>query len=169
MKSWFLEGGYSKQMTDSRMGKVKFGQRLKAGSKQKGFGVPLVITYHPRLKKITQIVKNLEHLLYQDESVKRVFIPPPIVSYRSARKLSSYLVRSKLYPLERKIGSNKCDNFRCLVCNNIEETDTFTSAVRGASFKINHHLCCDDKYIQGKQLIDLDYDATTIKKAIGNS
>ena len=67
MKSWFLERGYSKQMIDSQMGKVKFGQRLKAGSRQAGFGVPFVITYHPKLKKI---MKKLEHLLYQDESVK---------------------------------------------------------------------------------------------------
>ena len=67
MKSWFLERGYSKQMIDSQMGKVKFSQRLKAGSKQTAFGVPFVITYHPKLKKI---MKKLEHLLYQDESVK---------------------------------------------------------------------------------------------------
>ena len=70
MKSWFLERGYSKQMIDSQMGKVKFGQRLKAGSKQVGFAVPFVRTYHPKLKKIAQIMKKLEHLLYQDESIK---------------------------------------------------------------------------------------------------
>ena len=101
MKSWFLERGYSKQMTDSQMGKVKFGQRLKAGSKQAGFGVSFAITYHPKPKKIIQIMKKLEYLLYQEE----VFAPPPMVSYRSARILSSYLVCAKLYPLERKKGS----------------------------------------------------------------
>ena len=128
-----------------------------------------------------QIMKKLEHLLYQDESVKWVFTPPPMVSYHTATKLSSYLVCAKLYPLERKRGSYKCGNLRCLVCNNIEEIDPFTSTVTGESFKINHHLCCNDasftfwpaKYvtnnIQGKQLIDLDYNGTTIKKAIGSS
>ena len=98
MKSWFLEGGYSKQMIDSQMGKVKFGQKLKAGSKQVRFGVLFVITYHPRLKKLMKIMKKLEHLLYQYKSIKRVFTPPPMVSYRSARKLSSYLVLANLYP-----------------------------------------------------------------------
>ena len=38
-------------MIDSQMGKVKFGQRLKTESKQAVFGVPFVITYHPKLKK----------------------------------------------------------------------------------------------------------------------
>ena len=36
MKSQFLEKGYCKHMTDSQMGKVKFGQILKPGSKQTG-------------------------------------------------------------------------------------------------------------------------------------
>ena len=77
MKSWFLERGYSKQMIDSQMEQVKFGQSIKARSKQAGVFAPFVITCHPKLKKI---MKKLEHLLYHDESVKRVFAPPPIIS-----------------------------------------------------------------------------------------
>ena len=68
-----------------------------------------------------------------------------MVSYRSPRKLSSYLVRAKLYPFERKRGSYKCGNLRCLICNNIEEADTFTSTVTRESFKINHYFRCNDK------------------------
>ena len=83
--------------------------------------------------------------MYQDEIVKRVFTPFPMVSYRNARKLSSYLVRAKLYPLERKRGFYKCCRSRCRVCNNIEETETFSSTVTGETCKINHHLCCNDK------------------------
>ena len=85
----------------------------------------------------------LEHLLYEDESVKQLVTPPPMVSYCSARKLSSYLVCAKLYPSKRKRGSYKCCNLQCLVCNNIEKTDIFTST--DESFKINHHVCCNGK------------------------
>ena len=81
MKSWFLEEGYSKQIIDSKMGKVKYGKQLKAGSKQAGDGVPFVTLSLKIMRK---------------------------VSYHSARKLSTYLVRAKLYPLERKRGSYKC-------------------------------------------------------------
>ena len=90
-------------------------------------------------------MKKLEHILYQDESVKGVFTPPPMVSCRIARKLSSYLVRAKLCHVGKKRGSYKCDNLRCLVCSNIEETKIFTSTVTGELFKINYHLCCNDK------------------------
>ena len=43
-----------------------------------------------------------------NEDVKSVFTPAPMISFRSARKLSSYLVRAKLYPLERTVSSVQC-------------------------------------------------------------
>ena len=71
--------------------------------------------------------------MYQDESVKEVFSPLPMIfcpSERklsgyfiraSARKLSSYLVLLKLYPLERKRGSYKCANLRCLIVTTLKK------------------------------------------------
>ena len=82
--------------------------------------------------------------LYINQEVKNVFTPGPIMSYRIARKISSYLVRAELYPLERKVGSEKCGKSRCEICLYIQETDTFKSTTAGESFKINHQLNCDD-------------------------
>ena len=65
--------------------------------------------------------------------------------FPNERKLSSYLVRAKLYLLERKRGSCKGNNLRCPVCNNIEEIVAFPSTVTCESFNINHHLCCINK------------------------
>ena len=31
------------------------------------------------------------------------------------------------------------------MCNNIEETEIFSSTVTGETYKINHHLCCNGK------------------------
>ena len=79
-----------------------------------------------------------------DEEVKRVFTPGPMISFRSSRKLSSYLMRAKLYPTERVVGSFKCNTPRCLVCVNITETSTFSSTVTGKTYKINHKFDCDE-------------------------
>ena len=54
-----------------------------------------------------------------------------MISFRSARKFSSYLVRAKLYPTERIVGSYKCGGKRCEVCINVNETSKFTSTVTG--------------------------------------
>ena len=60
-----------------------------------------------------------------------------MVSYHNARKLSSYLNRTKPYPLERTRISYKGGNSKCQVCNNAEEISTFLRAVAGESFEIN--------------------------------
>ena len=66
-----------------------------------------------------------------------------MVSFRSARKLSSYFVRGKLYPVHRKVGSKKCAENCCDVCDYVTDTDSFTSTRTEESFKINHQLNCD--------------------------
>ena len=67
-------------------------------------------------------------------------MPVPMVTFRSSRKLSSYLVRAKLYPLERVTGSCKCHGKRCAVCRNVNEASTFTSSVTHETYKINYNL-----------------------------
>ena len=108
-------------------------------------GVLLVITYHLLLKSVGTIFYKHLYLLHMEKEIKKVFPIAPMVSFKSARKLSSYLVRAKLYPLQRTVGSFKCNKPRCEVCINVIETDTFTSTVTGESFKINHKFNCDDR------------------------
>ena len=72
--------------------------------------------YHTKPKVFGQLMKKLQHLLYPNKAVNKVSTPPPIFSYCSAGKISSYLVRAKLYPLEIKVGCYKCGNPRCFVC-----------------------------------------------------
>ena len=46
-----------------------------------------------------------------NNEVKKMFTPTPTISFRSARKISSYLLRAKLYPEERTKGYFKCGRF----------------------------------------------------------
>ena len=80
-----------------------------------------------------------------NSETKAVFSPGSMFSSRSACKISSYLVRAKLYSSERYICSGQCKKRRCKVSNNVTETYTFSSTVTGAFFHINHDLNCDDK------------------------
>ena len=56
------------------------------------------------LKSLSKIISKNLHMVYMDEEVKGVFTPGTMISFRSSRKLSSYLVRAKLYPTERWLG-----------------------------------------------------------------
>ena len=63
------------------------------------------------------------------QDAKAAFSPEPEVSFRSALKISSYLVRAKLCPLERFVGSRQCKKWKCEICINVIETDTFSSTI----------------------------------------
>ena len=45
--------------------------------------------------------------LYMKDKVKKAFTPGHVVSFWGTRKLSSFLVRTKLQSLERSVGSFK--------------------------------------------------------------
>ena len=56
-----------------------------------------------------------------NEEAKKVFTPGRMISFRSARKLSSYLVSAKLYPIERTVRSFEFNGKRCQTCLNVNE------------------------------------------------
>ena len=70
------------------------------------------MTYHPILNSLSKIIRDNMYLLNMKEEVRKTFSTGPMVSFRSAWKLSSYLVQAKLYALQRKVGSSKCGKRR---------------------------------------------------------
>ena len=72
MKSWFLKCGYSNNVIEKKIKKVRF-SKISSTRKNNAKGVPLVVTYHPGLKSINQIINKNLQLLYMDEEVKRVY------------------------------------------------------------------------------------------------
>ena len=64
--------------------------------------------------------------------------------FRSARKISSYLVQAKLYPSERRAGFFKCGGRCCQICLNVTKTETFTSTSTNQTYKINHEFNCNE-------------------------
>ena len=162
MKSWFQKRAYPDKVMDTELGKVIFSYR---GSKSNGKnkGIPFVVTYHPLLQDLSNIIRNNLNWLYTDDEVKKLFSPEPMVSFHSARKLSSYLVRAKLYPL-LDIGSCKCGKKRCQICQSVVETDSFTSTSTGKTYKRNHQINYSDKC-----LIYLLTCKTCLKQYVGQT
>ena len=130
MKSWFSQRGYPQNLIETETSKVKFSGRRDFHRAKAEKGVPLVVTYHPLLQTIGKVIHDSLYLLYMNEELKHLFTPGPMVSFRSSRKISSYLVRAKLYPVERSVGSFNCKRPRCQICTYVNETDSFTSTVK---------------------------------------
>ena len=119
MKSWFLKRGYPEQMIDYKMEKVNFRENKKKIGINKKKRVPFVVTYYHKLNRILW------------------FTPSPVISFRSSRKISSYIVRAKLYresfKINRKVNFiDKCLVYlvTCKICNKHctgQTTDSFRS------------------------------------------
>ena len=101
MKSWFSQRGCPQKLIETETSKVRFFGRTVFHRTKVENGVPLVLTYHSQLKSTGKIIYNL-YLLYMNEELKHLFTPGPMVSFRSSRKISSYLVRAKLYRAKLK-------------------------------------------------------------------
>ena len=127
LKTWFHKKGYPDYLIKEQVEKpLRLTPNDENNSKEVN-GVPLVVTYNPAFKNLFQVIRKNLQLLYADEEVKKVFSPAAFVSFRSTRNFKSYLVRSKIYPLERKVSSEKCKSKRWLVCLIVSETDVFQS------------------------------------------
>ena len=75
------------------MSKVRFNKENSNTKQSKSKRVTFVVTYHPLLKPFQSLINRHLNILYLDENAKEVFMPGPMVTFRSSRKLSSCLVR----------------------------------------------------------------------------
>ena len=60
-------------------------------------------------------------------------------------KPKEIILRTKIYPIDRSVGSFKCGKKRCEVCKNVNKTENFTSLVTQKTYEINQRLHCDNK------------------------
>ena len=89
---------------------------------------------------MNKIYTKTLYLLYMDK--EKCFSPKPMISFRSARKLSNYLLRPKMYPLDRNVRPKNCNSKRCEVCINVNEASTLTSTFTREIFTINYKFYC---------------------------
>ena len=146
MNSWYFFREYPNHLIEANMKKIKFtpkNRNTKRGKPLKP--VPFVLTYHLKVKLMSKVVPKYLDVFYMDKEVKRVLTCKPMISFRSARKQSSYLVRVKLYPTERTEGSYKHGAKRCEVCINVNKA-TFTSTVTKETYIKNHRFDCNERY-----------------------
>ena len=93
MEEWFLARGYSEIVVNNQIDKAAFG-RDQSVKKNLESGIPFITTYLPKVKEPGKLIKDLLPFLYSVGEVEKVFSPPPIVSYRSERKIKDCIVKS---------------------------------------------------------------------------
>ena len=125
------------QQYKDRATRVKRAQALKKSEKSnQGNRVPLVVTYHPALPKLHQILRRHLSILHVSERMKQAVPNPPLVAYRRPKNLKDLLVRATLNPPERNYeATRQCGRPRCKTCAHIKMGVGFSSAVTGEQFR----------------------------------
>ena len=82
MKEWFSATAYPEIVVNNQFDKVNFG-RDQSVKKKLGSGI-FVTTYHPKVKELGKLIRDLHPFSYNDVEVQKIFSPNPIVSHRSA-------------------------------------------------------------------------------------
>ena len=86
MKSWFFKRGYTENVIDEEIKKLKFSK--KGSKKSKGSkGVPFMVTYHPPpppLNCVSRMINHNLNILYMSSEAEAIFSPGPMVSFRHA-------------------------------------------------------------------------------------
>ena len=118
-KNWFSKRGYLAKVISEQVNRaLRSEENVKEndGQHMKENGVPLVITHNPNFMSLSFLIRKNLQFFYAQPEIKRVFTPTRFVPFWSVRNLKDLLVRSKVYPLERKVSSAKWNGKHCQVC-----------------------------------------------------
>ena len=111
----------------------------------------MVITYHPNLPSVSNIVKKHWHVMINDNpKLKRCFLAPSVVAYRRSKNLRDHLIKAKLPSRKtsgrKKNGFTKCGGF-CVVCQLSESSSSHTNSKTGDSWRIHADLNCKSENV----------------------
>ena len=142
--------GFQKQSTDQATGRVRQMDRLSLLSYRpkptadKAI-LPFVITYHPDLPKVRNIVGKHWPIIKSSDHLNSVFPQKPIMAFRRPKSLRDILVRARLKPDptddEPHGECNPCGRPRCRTCDMITPSHIAKSS-NGARVRLKGSTDC---------------------------
>lgn len=114
--------------------------------------VPCIITYHPKLKQVSTILKDNFEKISNDpcKTLKTAFPDCPMVAFRKLPTIKNKLVRTDIHTkkLDNLQNTNtKCHRSRCKTCHIFKETNTITNVKNKRYLKIKNGGNCSTKNI----------------------
>ena len=120
---WLVDRGYKEEFVKEQLARASnldrtelFNQEGRR-SDEKMDHIPLVVTFHPALNELRDIVNRFHTMLEASEEHRRVFKEKPLEAFRRAPNLKDSLARAKLPKLQTDEikGCFRCGKSRCQV------------------------------------------------------
>ena len=142
--------GYLKQDIASAIDKARQRSRdallsYRPKSAEVGTIVPFVLTYHPDLPKVRDIVDKNWSIIESSDELKDIYQSKPVMAFRRPKSLRDFLVRARLKPNsgdDNQTGECRpCGRKRCQCCKMITSAGTVKSS-SGATVRLRQNTDC---------------------------
>ena len=142
--------GYLKQDIASAIDKARQRSRdvllsYRPKSAEVGTIFPFVLTYHPDLPKIRDIVDKNWSIIESSDELKDIHQSKPVMAFRRPKSLCDFLVRARLKPnsdVDNQDGECRpCGRQRCQCCKMITPASTVKSSSR-ATVRLRQNTNC---------------------------
>ena len=105
--------------------------------------VPLVLTYHSSLEKISGIGRHHWKEIQKSETLTKLFPEPPVVAFRRPKRNKDTLVRAAVSRSSSTVGQCKpCGDKRCKCCLQLQHAQVFHSKTTGTEYNIFCNVNC---------------------------
>ena len=171
LEHWLLKRGYESENVRPEIERVYDRSRedlLRKREKVQDDLVTLVLTYHPALKVVRDILRKAHRHVAKSVKLSKVLTSPPRVAFRNAKTLKDRLVRSKLKTKPNKEpGVFACGRSNCEICDVLLLGKEFKSSVTKKEYKINFNFNCNSEnviYLLTCKVCNIQYVGTTITR-----
>ena len=152
LKKMLLEREYKPRVIEAAFKKLAVLDRkatLQKVENKSSEKLTLVMTYDPRLPKMSAVIKKHFNALVQDPEMKSVFQEKGMqVAYKRHRNIREFLCRAKLYEQKDRrnpvraaqLGWRKCN--KCITCRHSENKSAFIISATKEKVPISQQLDC---------------------------
>ena len=170
LETWLTNRSYNSEKVKPEIERVKTMNRADLLSKRKkeiDNRITLVLTYHPALTKVYEILQKTHRHTLKSQRLTAVFPSPPRLAFCNAKTLKDHPIRSKLKTTYEKPGVTICGRKNCEIWHILHEEDIFESSKTGKQYKINFSFNCNSRnvvYLLTCQTCEKQYDSSTVTK-----
>ncbi|XP_072452300.1 uncharacterized protein [Chiloscyllium punctatum] len=147
LKGALTRTGYDAQLIDRQFPRATVRNRNDLFRRQTRAAtdrVPFVVQYFPGAERLCHVLRDLQHIINEDEHLTKTFPTPPLLAFKQPPNLKQIIVRSKL-PGSQDNSIQSCHGGRCKTCQIV---DIDTTIMRGNTSHLVHgRYSCDSANI----------------------
>ncbi|XP_072426633.1 uncharacterized protein [Chiloscyllium punctatum] len=143
LKDALTRTGYDAQLIDRQFQRATARNRndlLRRQTRAATNRVPFVVQYFPGAEKLHHLLRDLQHIINEDEHLTKTFPTPPLLAFKQLPNLKQIIVRSKL-PSSQDHSIQPGHGGRCKTCQIVDIDTTITRG--NISHLVHGRYSCD--------------------------